>query len=93
MTPEGHYRAEEFVEINKKLEPDNFYLDVNRAWQLVQKTWLGISKNPQEDLKKAHRLALGVLEKDPDYVGAMSVAAMIEQTLGDFDAACGRIDK
>ena len=81
------------MEINKKVEPDNFYLDVNRAWQLVQKTWLGISKKPQEDLKKALRLALGVLEKDPDYVGAMSIAAMIEQTLGNFDAACGRIDK
>jgi TolB-like protein len=93
MTPEGHYGAEELWEINKKLEPDNFYLDVNRAWQLVQKTWLGISKKPQEDLKKARRLALGVLEKDPDYVAAMSIAAMIEQTLGDFDAACGRIDK
>jgi len=93
MTPEGHYRAEELWEINKKLEPDNFYLDVNRAWQLAQKTWLGISKNPKEDLIKAHKLALGVLEKDPDYVGAMSVAAQMEQLLGDFDAACGRIDK
>jgi TolB-like protein/class 3 adenylate cyclase/tetratricopeptide (TPR) repeat protein len=93
MTPEGHYEAERLWEINKKLEPDNFYLDTNRSWQLVQKTWFGISKNPQEDLKKAHRLALGVLEKDPEYVGAMSIAAMIEQTLGDFNAACGRIDK
>ena len=93
MTPEGHYRAEELWKINKRLEPDNFYLDVNRAWQLAQKTWLGISKNPQEDLIKAHKLALGVLEKDPDYVGAMSVAAQLEQLLGDFDAACGRIDK
>ena len=93
MTPEGHYRAEELWKINKRLEPDNFYLDVNRAWQLAQKTWLGISKNPQEDLIKAHKLALGVLEKDPDYVGAMSVAAQMEQLLGDFDAACGRIDK
>ena len=93
MTPEGHYEAERLWEINKKLEPDNFYLDTDRSWQLVQKTWLGISKNPQEDLKKAHKLALGVLEKDPEHVGAMSIAAMIEQTLGDFDAACGRIDK
>jgi len=93
MTPEGHYKAEEFWEINKKLEPDNFYLDTGRSWQLVQKTWLGISKNPQEDLKKAHKLALGVLEKDHEHVNAMSIAAMIEQTLGDFDAACGRIDK
>jgi len=93
MTPEGHYEAERLWEINKKLEPDNFYLDTNRSWQLVQKTWFGISKNPQEDLKKAHRLALGVLEKDPEHVGAMSIAAMIEQTLGDFNAACGRIDK
>ena len=54
---------------------------------------MGISKKPQEDLRKAHKLALGVLEKDPEHVAAMSVAAMIEQTLGDFDAACGRIDK
>ena len=54
---------------------------------------MGISKNPQEDLKKAHKLALGVLEKDHEHVNAMSIAAMIEQTLGDFDAACGRIDK
>jgi len=93
MTPEGHYEAEELWKINKKLEPENFYLDTDRSWHLVQKTWLGISKNPQEDLIKAHKLALGVLEKDPEYVGAMSIAAMLEQTLGDFDAACGRIDK
>jgi len=93
QTPEGHYKAEEFWEINKKLEPNNFYLDTDRSWQLVQKTWLGISKNPQEDLKKAHKLALDVLEKDPDHVNAMSIAALIEQTLGDFDVACGRLDK
>ena len=68
-------------------------LNTDRSWQLVQKTWFGISKNPQEDLKKAHKLALGVLENDPEHVGTMSIAAMIEQTLGDFDAACGRIDK
>ena len=54
---------------------------------------MGISKNPQEDLKKAHKLALGVLEKDSEHAGTMSIAAMIEQTLGDFDSACGRIDK
>ena len=54
---------------------------------------MGISKDPKEDLKKALKLALGVLEKDPEYVAAMSIAATIEQTLGDFDAACGRIDK
>jgi TolB-like protein len=93
MTPKGHYRAEELWEINKKLEPDNFYLDSDRSYQIVQKTWLGISKDPKEDLKKALKLALGVLEKDPEYVAAMSIAATIEQTLGDFDAACGRIDK
>jgi len=93
MTPEGHYRAEELWEINKKLEPDNFYLNTDRSWQLLQKTWLGISKNPKEDYIKAHKLALDVLEKDPEYVGAMSVAATVEQLLGDFDAACGRIDK
>ena len=93
MTPDGHYKAEEYWKINKKLEPDNFYLDTDRSWQLVQKTWLGISKNYQEDLNEARRLALGVLEEDPDHVGTISIAAMIEQTLGDFDSACGRIEK
>jgi len=93
MTPDGHYKAEEYWKINKKLEPDNFYLDTDRSWHLVQKTWLGISKNYQEDLNEARRLALGVLEKDPDHVGTISIAAMIEQTLGDFESACGRIEK
>jgi len=93
MTPDGHYKAEEYWRINKKLEPDNFYLDTDRAWQLVQKTWLGISKNPLEDLNEARRLALGVLEKDPDHVNTISIAATVEQMLGDFDAACGRIVK
>jgi len=93
MTPEGHYEAERLWEINKKLEPDNFYLDTDRSWQLAQKTWLGISKNPQVDLIKAQKLALAVLEKDPEHVAAMSIAATVEQILGDFDAACGRIDK
>ena len=37
MTPKGHYRAEELWEINKKLEPDNFYLDSDRSYQIVQK--------------------------------------------------------
>ena len=55
MTPDGHYKAEEYWKINKKLEPGNFYLDTDRSWQLVQKTWLGISKYPQGDLKKAHK--------------------------------------
>ena len=93
MTPDGHFKAEEYWKINKKLEPDNFYLDTDRAWQLVQKTWLGISKNPQEDLDEARRLVLGVLEKNPDHGGTISIAATVEQMLGDFDAACGRIDK
>ena len=93
MTPDGHYKAEEYWKINKKLEPDNFYLDTDRSWQLVQKTWLGISKNYQEDLNEARRLALGVLEKDPNHVGTISIAALIEQTLGDFESACGRIEK
>ena len=93
MTPDGHFKAEEFWKKNKKLEPDNFYLDTDRAWQLVQKTWLGISKDPGEDLNKALGLALGVLEKDPDHVATISIAAMVEQMLGNFDGACGRIDK
>jgi len=93
MTPEGHYEAERLWEINKKLEPNNFYLDTDRSWQLAQKTWLGISKNPQKDLINAQKLALAVLEKDPEHVAAMSIAATVEQILGDFDAACGRIDK
>ena len=93
MTPDGHYKAEELWKKNKKLEPDNFYLDTDRAWQLVQKTWLGISKDLGEDLNEAHRLALAVLKKDPDHVATISIAATVEQMLGNFDEACSRIDK
>ena len=32
MTPDGHYKAEEYWKLNKKLEPDNFYLDTDRSW-------------------------------------------------------------
>ena len=37
MTPDGHFKAEEYWKINKKLETDNFYLDTDRGWQLLQK--------------------------------------------------------
>ena len=54
---------------------------------------MGMSKNPQEDLKKAYKMASGVLDKHPDHVMSIQLAAILEGVMGDFDTACGRIDK
>ena len=54
---------------------------------------MGLSKNPQEDMKKVYRMALGVIENQLDYVMVIQLAAMVEAGMGDLDKACGRIDK
>ena len=54
---------------------------------------MGLSQNPQEDLEKAHKLATGVLEKHPDHVLSIQLASTMEAILGDFDAACSRLEK
>ena len=38
-------------------------------------------------------MASGVLDKHPDHVMSIQLAAILEGVMGDFDTACGRIDK
>ena len=38
-------------------------------------------------------MASGVLDKHPDHVMSIQLAAILEGVMGDFDTACSRIDK
>ena len=92
-TVEGMQKAEKLWSMNYKLDPENPYSITGIGWLLHGKVLMGMSNDPQGDLDKAHKLALGVLEKYPDHVIAMQLAATIEATIGEFDSACGRIEK
>jgi len=90
---DGYNKAKKLNDINLNIEPDNHHSINVTGWLLYQKVLLGLSQNPQEDLKKAHKLAAGVLEKHPDHVLSIQLATTLESQFGEFDAACSRLDK
>ena len=92
-TVEGMQKAEKLYGRNLEIEPENRYAISGMGWLIHGKVLMGMSKNPQEDLQKAHKMATGVLEKHPDHVIAIQLAATIEAMSGNFDVACGRISK
>ena len=94
FTVEGYYEYEKLLNLNRDLEPNNLYLDMDEAWFYMLGIWLGLSENIEKDANEAHRLTLNVVKKDPEYAYASNLAAMLEsQYLGDLDAACGRLEK
>ncbi len=94
FTVEGYYEYERLLNLNRELEPNNLYLDMDEAWFYMLGIWLGLSENIEKDANEAHRLTLNVVKKDPEYAYASNLAAMLEsQYLGDLDAACGRLEK
>ena len=94
FTVEGYYEYEKLLNLNRDLEPNNLYLDMDEAWFYMLGIWLGLSGNIEKDANEAHRLTLNVVRKDPEYAYASNLAAMLEsQYLGDLDAACGRLEK
>ena len=92
-TVEGIQKAEKLQEENYKMDPDHPMTIISIGWLLQAKVLMGISKNSQQDLEEALKMALVVIEKYPDYVMAMQLAATIEAMMGKFDASCGRINK
>ena len=94
FTVEGYYEYERLLNLNRELEPNNLYLDMDEAWFYMLGIWLGLSENIEKDANEAHRLTLNVVKKDPEYAYASNLAAMLEsQYLGDLDTACGRLEK
>ena len=90
---DGYNKAKELNDKNLSIQPDNPHAINVMGWLLYQKVLLGLSKNPQEDLQKAHKLAIEVLENHPDQVLSIQLAATMESIFGDYEAACNRLEK
>ena len=89
---EGKLEYDRLLELNRELEPDNFYLDMDEAWSYMLNVWLGLSENPEDDLNTAYQLTLKVLDSDQDFAYAVNLAAMLERDLGYFESSCGRLE-
>jgi TolB-like protein len=92
-TTEGHDKAVDLWGKNSEIDPDNPTNIMAQGWLLHQKALMGISKNPQEDLQKAHKMAVDALEKNPDHAMLMALATTLEGMFGDFEASCPRVEK
>ena len=90
---EGYNKAKQLNDKNLSIQPDNPHAINVMGWLLYQKVLLGLSKHPQEDLQKAHKLAIGVLENHPDQVLSIQLAATMESIFGDYEVACSRLEK
>ena len=91
---EGMYEYEKLLNLNRTLEPNNVYLDMDEAWLLMGKIWFGMSNNVEQDVNKAYELTLNTVRADPDFAYATSLASMIERNyIGKLDKACTRLDK
>ena len=92
-TAEGMEKAEKLWGKNLEIEPENPHAITDMGWWTLGMVQMGLSNNPQEDMQKAYRMALGVIEKHPDHVMAIQLATMVAAGMGDIDKACGRIGK
>ena len=93
-SPEGLYEYEQILEINRKLEPKNPYLDLDEAWLLMGKIWFGVSDDTATDVASAYKLTLKTLDSDPNSPYALDLASMIERGyLNELEKACGRLEK
>jgi len=93
-TPEGIQEYKRILEINKNLEPNNPYLDLDEAWFLMGALWFGVSTDFQKNVDEAYKLTQKVLKFNSDYPYALSLAQMIERNyLGKLEMACGRLEK
>ena len=93
-TAEGLYEFERILSLNRELEPNNPYLDMDEAWLLMGKVWFGIAGNVEKNVSEAYQLTLNTVNTDPDFAYASNLAAMIERNhLDELPKACDRIDK
>ena len=92
FTVEGKLEYDRLLKLNRELEPDNFYLDMDEAWSYMLNVWLGLSENSNDDLNTAYQLTLKVLDSDQDFAYAVNLAAMLERDLGYFESSCSRLE-
>jgi tetratricopeptide (TPR) repeat protein len=93
-SPDGLYEYEQLLKLNRELEPNNPYLDMDEAWLLMGELWFGVSDDTKTKVNEAYGLVQNTLESDPDSPYALDLASMIERNyLNKLDKACGRLEK
>ncbi|MDE0766587.1 MAG: hypothetical protein OSB15_10985 [Amylibacter sp.] len=93
-SPEGLYEYEQILKLNRELEPNNPYLDMDEAWLLMGEIWFGVSDDTATNVNNAYKLTLKTLDADPNSPYALDLASMIERGyLNELDKACGRLEK
>ena len=93
-SPEGLYEYEKKLKLNRELEPNNPYFDMDEAWLLMGEIWFGVSDDSETNVNEAYRLVQNTLKADPDAPYALDLASMIERNyLNKLDKACERLEK
>ena len=58
------------------------------SWIFWQKIYMGISKNPNEDIKNGLKYAKASLLYSPNFPGALSATASLEMMAGNYERSC-----
>ena len=87
-TPESNKAAQKLFEDALAIEPTNPQILNNLAWIFWQKIYMGISKNPIEDIRNGLRYAEASLVYSPNFPGALSATASLEMMAGNYERSC-----
>ena len=87
-TPESNKAAQKLFEDALALEPENPQILSYLAWIFWQKVYMGISKNPVEDIRNGLRYAEASLLRSPNFPGALSATASLEMMAGNYKRSC-----
>ena len=86
--PESNKAAQKLFEDALALEPTNPQILSYLAWIFWQKVYMGISKNPNEDIKNGLKYAEASLLYSPNFPGALSATASLEMMAGNYERSC-----
>ena len=87
-TPESNKAAQKLFEDALEIEPTNHQILNNLAWIFWQKIYMGISKNPKDDIKNGLKYAEASLLHSPNFPGALSATASLEMMAGNYERSC-----
>tara|TARA_B100000902_G_scaffold383879_1_gene423306 strand:+ start:134 stop:1990 length:1857 start_codon:yes stop_codon:yes gene_type:complete len=87
-TPAGNQASFEITTNILKKEPNNYRILTSLAWIHWQRIYLGISKDPKDDIKDGLQFAEKALNIKPNYPNALAVSGSLNMMAGNFDLGC-----
>ena len=87
-TAAGNQESFEITTNILKKEPNNYRILTSLAWIHWQRIYLGISKNPKDDIKNGLRYAEKALTIKKNYPNALGVSGSLNMMAGNFDLGC-----